>query len=55
MQNPTRGGGDAKYRKLRGLSEYSKKGHGEKANIPSSKDARNADKGQPVSDKGAYP
>ena len=52
---PDTRGGDAKYRKLRGLSEYSQKGPREEVNVQTGKNARNADKGQSVSDKGAYP
>ena len=55
MRNPTRGGGDAKYRKLRGLSEYSKKGQRKEADIQTGKNDGNADNGQSVSDKGEYP
>ena len=55
MRNPTRGGGDAKYRKLRGLSEYSQKGPREEVNVQTGKNARNADNEQRVSDSGEYP
>ena len=55
MQNPTRGGGDAKFRKLRGIGEYSKKGSRKKVNSQTSKNVGDSDNGQSVSDKGEYP
>ena len=55
MQNPTRGGGDAKFRKLRGIGEYSKKGSRKKVNSQTSKNVGDSNNGQSVSDKGEYP
>lgn len=55
MRNPTRGGGDAKYRKLRGLSEYSKKGQRKEVNIQTGENDGNADNRRQVSDCGEYP
>ena len=55
MRNPTRGGGDAKYRKLRGLSEYSKKGQRKEVNIQTGKTDGNADNRRQVSDSEEYP
>ena len=55
MQNPTRGGGDAKFRKLRGIGEYSKKGSRKKVNSQTSKNVGDSDNGQSVSDKGEHP
>lgn len=58
LKNPSRGGYDNKYRKLRGIGEYSKRtnvsevGRSEPA---ISDHAGDADKGQGTSDKGEYP
>ena len=55
MQSPTRGGGDAKFRKLRGIGEDSKKGSRKKVNSQTSKNVGDSNNGQSVSDKGEYP
>ena len=55
MRNPTRGGGDAKFRKLRGIGEYSKARSRKKVNSQTGENVGDSDNGQSVSDKGEYP
>lgn len=54
----SRGGYDSKYRKLRGIGEYSKRANTDTAGRVKSETCENAgdaDKGQETSDKGEYP
>ena len=58
MQNPTRGGYDRKYRRIRGIGEFSKQSNEVKSRWKQSKagnNARDAYNGQEKSDKGEYP
>ena len=56
MQNPSRGGYDNKYRKLRGIGEYSKQKNGEQDGRRKSETCDNArDANKRSDDKGEYP
>lgn len=58
LKQGSRGGYDNKYRKLRGIGEYSKRTDGIQTGWKQSETcnhAGNADKGQGTSDKGEYP
>ena len=55
LLNPSPGGLDSRYRKLRGLLEYSKKRSRKEVNISPCKNDGDANDRQSVSDKGEYP
>ena len=58
MQSPTRGGQDNKYRKVRGIGEYSKRSNETpkgREQSTSGDNARVADKEQGRADSGEYP
>ena len=58
MRNPSRGGGDSRYRKLRGIGEFAKTQEGlqkRRGELPNSANVGNADKEERDSSGGEYP